>query len=359
MGRGTVPRPKLHPGLLEPELPPTDPRSMSVLALSAHRRPPGPSTLRHPQGRHLLVGGAPSRDQHHVEASEADDRDEEEASHTHDSHSGPLRPTAMGEDTERCLWTNYSPTACPGMATQPQGVLGRGLPGRHAPAHPTSVARPRIRDGGVGGSQPLGVVQHVDQAEGDDAHHVRAERQQEQEEVTVVAPPDAVVDPWTVVVKVLGKGRASGHAWARGRDAGRQGCVAAQGGHLDAAVADTAVGAARGAVEVAGGAPLHADLDAPHVHILVQRRPEVVLLVLILIRCGSRPERGQESDLPGRTSLPSVCQPTHQDAQPRLPRVSHSAVMPQRGALPRGKTPGSMKVAMLKLARTKRKMMPL
>lgn len=110
---------------------------------------------------------------------------------------------------------------------------------------------------------------------------------------------------------------------------------------------------------MAGGAPLHADLDAPHIHILVQRRPEVILLVLVLIRCGSRPERAQESDLPGRTSLPSACQPSPWDAQPQLSCVSHSAGMPQRGALPRGKTPGSMKVAMLKLARTKRKMMPL
>lgn len=47
-----------------------------------------------PQGLHLLIGGAPPRDQYHVEASEADDRDEEKASHTHDSHAGPLRPTA-------------------------------------------------------------------------------------------------------------------------------------------------------------------------------------------------------------------------------------------------------------------------
>lgn len=62
----------------------------------------------------------------------------------------------------------------------------------------------------MGGSQPLGVVQHVDQAEGDDAHHVGAEGQQEQEEVAVVAAPDAVVDPGAVVVKVLGRSSTSG-----------------------------------------------------------------------------------------------------------------------------------------------------
>lgn len=74
---------------------------------------------------------------------------------------------------------------------------------------------PRIRDGGVGGSQPLSMVQHVDQAKGDDAHHVRTERQQEQEEVAVVSAPDAVVDPGAVVVKVLGRRNASGHTAGR------------------------------------------------------------------------------------------------------------------------------------------------
>ena len=61
----------------------------------------------------------------------------------------------------------------------------------------------------MGGAQPLRVVQHVDQPEGDDAHHVRAERQQEQEEIAVVAAPDAVVDPGAVVVEVLGGNSAS------------------------------------------------------------------------------------------------------------------------------------------------------
>lgn len=34
-----------------------------------------------------------------MEASEADDRDEEEASHTHDGHTGLLRPMAKGKNT--------------------------------------------------------------------------------------------------------------------------------------------------------------------------------------------------------------------------------------------------------------------
>lgn len=40
--------------------------------------------------------------------------------------------------------------------------------------------------------------------------------------------------------------------------------------------------------------PLHADLDAPHIHILVQWGPEVILLVLILVRWTSGPEGWQE-----------------------------------------------------------------
>lgn len=60
------------------------------------------SSLRGPtQGLHLFIGSAPPSDQHHVETGKADDRDEEEASHTHDSHAGPLRPTAVGEDMEQ------------------------------------------------------------------------------------------------------------------------------------------------------------------------------------------------------------------------------------------------------------------
>lgn len=63
----------------------------------------------------------------------------------------------------------------------------------------------------MGSSQPLRVVQHIDQAEGDDAHHVRTKRQQEQEEVAVVTTPNAVVDPGAVVVEVLGRSSVSGY----------------------------------------------------------------------------------------------------------------------------------------------------
>lgn len=142
----------------------------------------------------------------------------------------------------------------------------------------------------MGGAQPLSVVQHVDQAEGDDPHHVGAERQQEQEEVAVVAAPDAVVDPGAVVVKVLGRSSRSGRTVHRGRRAEGRGRMGQQGGHLYAVVADATVGAAWRAVEMAGGTPLHTDLDAPHIHVLVQRGPKVILLILVFIRCGPEPK---------------------------------------------------------------------
>lgn len=53
-------------------------------------------------------------------------------------------------------------------------------------------------------------------------------------------------------------------------------------------VTDAAVGAARRSVEVTRGAPLHAHLDALHVHVLVERRAELVVLVLVLVGCRRR-----------------------------------------------------------------------
>lgn len=61
----------------------------------------------------------------------------------------------------------------------------------------------RIRDGAFQLPQLIRVVQHIQEAEGEDADHVTRQRQQEQEEVAVVPPPDAVVHPGAVVVEVL------------------------------------------------------------------------------------------------------------------------------------------------------------
>lgn len=62
----------------------------------------------------------------------------------------------------------------------------------------------------------------------------------------------------------------NGHFWA---------CT-----HLHTVVTDAAVGAARRPVETAGGAPLHAHLDALDLHCFVQGSSEVILFVLILLR---------------------------------------------------------------------------
>lgn len=52
---------------------------------------------------------------------------------------------------------------------------------------------------------------------------------------------------------------------------------------LHTVVAHAAVGAARRPVEMAGGAPFHPHLDALHVHVLVERRPELLVLVLVVV----------------------------------------------------------------------------
>lgn len=49
----------------------------------------------------------------------------------------------------------------------------------------------------------LPMVEDEEQAEAEHGHDVSRQRQEEEEEVAVVPPADAVVDPRTVVVKVL------------------------------------------------------------------------------------------------------------------------------------------------------------
>lgn len=66
--------------------------------------------------------------------------------------------------------------------------------------------------------------------------------------------------------------------------------ISSQCTDLHAVVTDAAVGAARRPVEVTGGAPLHAHLNALHVHVLVERRTELVVLVLVLVCCGWKGE---------------------------------------------------------------------
>lgn len=59
---------------------------------------------------------------------------------------------------------------------------------------------------------------------------------------------------------------------------------------LHAVITDAAVGAAWRPIEVTGRAPLHAHLDALHVHVLVERCAELVVLVLVLVCCGGKEE---------------------------------------------------------------------
>jgi len=121
---------------------------------------------------------------------------------------------------------------------------------------------------------------------------VRGERQQEEEEVAVIAAPNAVVDPGTVMVKLLQVGRR------HSEELGCQGLLPVLHiqlyvemkrhrdpavPHLHTVVADAAVGAARRPVEAAGRTPLHAHLNALDLHRLVERSSEVVLLVLVLL----------------------------------------------------------------------------
>ena len=63
-------------------------------------------------------------------------------------------------------------------------------------------------DAGRGG-EVSAVVEHVDEAEDEDGRHVEREGDEEHEEVSVVASPDAVVHPGAVVVENL-RGETTG-----------------------------------------------------------------------------------------------------------------------------------------------------
>jgi len=91
---------------------------------------------------------------------------------------------------------------------------------------------------------------------------VNGERDEEEEEETVIPFPDAVVHPWAMMVEFL-----------------------------NTVVADRAMGASRGTVKLTGVAPLHSDSDSSDFHVLVQRRAKVVLWQLCGLRMGSRVEK--------------------------------------------------------------------
>ena len=100
--------------------------------------------------------------------------------------------------------------------------------------------------------QVIPVVQDVDKAQHEDGGHVDRERDEEHEEVAIVAPPDAVVDPGAVVVK-----------------------------DLYAVVADRAVRAAGRSVKLTCDTPLHSDGDSVDLDVAVQWSAEVIVPVLV------------------------------------------------------------------------------
>ena len=101
------------------------------------------------------------------------------------------------------------------------------------------------------------MMEDMNETEDEDTNHVESEGDEEHEEVSVVSPANAVVDPGTMMIK-----------------------------DLDAVVADTAVTAARWSVELAGDTPLHPHRDPADLNIPVQRSSEVI--ISILVRTGSR-----------------------------------------------------------------------
>lgn len=82
--------------------------------------------------------------------------------------------------------------------------------------------------------------QGVEKATDEDAHYVQCEGHQEEEEVAIIPASNAVIDPWTVVIKLL-----------------------------HTVVTNTTVRAARRPIKAAGGTPLHANLDSSHFHCLI------------------------------------------------------------------------------------------
>lgn len=53
--------------------------------------------------------------------------------------------------------------------------------------------------------QIVHVVQDIHEAKGEHSNHVNGERRQKEKEIAVVSSPNAVVHPWTVMVKILRK----------------------------------------------------------------------------------------------------------------------------------------------------------
>lgn len=107
---------------------------------------------------HLFVGRSTSSHEHNMETRESHDRNKEEPCDTHHhqpEHEGQGLTAASEVDDNTSRFT---------VALM-----------KHAEKHMV-YGRERIRDGGVQHQQPLPVVEDKDEAEGENSHHVNAQR---------------------------------------------------------------------------------------------------------------------------------------------------------------------------------------
>lgn len=121
--------------------------------------------------------------------------------------------------------------------------------------------------------------------------------------------------------------------------------------YLHTVVAHGAVRAARRSVETAGGAPLHPNLNASDLHRLVERSTEIILFIFVLVSCNKQTHRDKRTGhLSGQTYL---------FIRANVSKFSMKIHIKHFALIPLGKMPGSIKVAIQKLANTNRNIMPL
>ena len=95
-------------------------------------------------------------------------------------------------------------------------------------------------------------MKNMDETKHKDTNHVKSEWYEKHEEVSVIPPSNAVVDPGTVMVE-----------------------------YLNTVVTHTAVTTAGRPVELAGDAPLHPHGDPVDLNIPIERGPKIIISVLV------------------------------------------------------------------------------
>ena len=128
------------------------------------------------------------------------------------------------------------------------------------------------------------VIQDIHQGQGKDAEHMKCQRYEKLEEVSVVTPSHTVVHPRTVMVKSLR--RKISH-----KNIAICFCTVFLDNYynkylyLNAVVTDTAMWASRGTIKLTRGAPFHTDGDSIDVYVFVKWCTEIVILVFIFMGC--------------------------------------------------------------------------